>query len=102
MYYRNSEAAILVYDISNLESFNVLKLWHEEIQNNVPNCLVFIVGNKLDLEEEGKREVDRSLVEEYAKEHNLPFFEASSKTGHNINDIFTEIGVTLTKKYSHE
>lgn len=101
MYYRNSDAAILVYDITNLESFNVLKIWHSEILNNVPDCLVFVVGNKLDLDGD-LREVDQKMVEEYTKEHNLISFEASSKTGKNINEIFSEIGMTLVTKFAKE
>ena len=99
MYYRNSNAAILVYDITNLESFNVLKIWHTELLNNVPNCLLIIIGNKIDLDGEA-REVDPAIVEEYAKEHNIRFYETSSKSGKNVNEVFMELGSMLTEKFS--
>lgn len=99
MYYRNSDAAILVYDITNEESFNVLKLWHTELLNNVPDCLIIIVGNKTDLDG-AAREVDRELVAQYAKEKNLQYFEASSKSGDNVNEIFTNLGNMLIQKFS--
>lgn len=100
MYYRNSDAAILVYDITTLESFNVLKIWHNELLNNVPDCMVIIVGNKTDLNE--SREVDSELVEQYAKERNLKFYEASSKSGDNVNEIFTNLGSMLVNKFSSD
>lgn len=99
MYYRNSDAAILVYDITNLESFDALKHWHTELLNNVPNCLIIIIGNKIDLDGEN-RQVDPSIVEEYAKEHNIPFYETSSKTGKNVNEVFMDLGNMLMEKHS--
>lgn len=98
MYYRNSDAAILVYDITNLESFNALKHWHTELLNKVPNCLIIIIGNKIDLME--SRQVDPSIVEEYAKQYNIPFYETSSKTGQNVNEVFMDLGKMLMEKHS--
>lgn len=49
MYYRNADAAVLVYDITDSESFSSLQSWYQELQKNVPNCIIILAGNKLDL-----------------------------------------------------
>jgi GTPase SAR1 family protein len=61
MYYRNADAAVLVYDVTDpvcieiilishsQESFAALRSWHTELQKNVPNCIIVLVGNKMDL-----------------------------------------------------
>ena len=53
-YYRNSAGAILVYDVTNRDSFNHIENWMEEAKLHVaPNNIVFtLVGQKCDLEEE--------------------------------------------------
>jgi len=95
MYYRNADAAVLVYDITDPESFSALRSWYQELQKNVPNCIVILAGNKLDLE----RGVPREGPEQFAQEHECPLFEVSSKTGENIADLFNSLLKLLTDKY---
>jgi Ras-related protein Rab-5C len=55
MYYRNAQAAIVVYDISNAQSFDRAKDWIRELQRQAnANIVIGLVGNKLDLEPEGR------------------------------------------------
>lgn len=57
MYYRNAAAAVVVYDITNEASFDVLQEWIKELNRLGPADIVLaIAGNKCDLED--KREVD--------------------------------------------
>lgn len=49
MYYRNCDAALLVYDLTDAESFSALQSWYQELQKNVPNCIIVLAGNKIDL-----------------------------------------------------
>lgn len=52
MYYRNAAAAIIVYDITNESTFDVLQEWITELQRlGPPNIVLAIAGNKCDLEE---------------------------------------------------
>lgn len=49
-YYKDAQVAILVYDITSANSFEVIKNWMVELRNNGPsNLLAIIVGNKVDL-----------------------------------------------------
>jgi len=68
MYYRYADAAVLVYDITDEESFNALKNWHNELKKNV-DCLVLLVGNKMDLS--NQRRVDKQKSEEFAQEKRM-------------------------------
>ena len=61
LYYRGAAAAILVYDISNMQSFVTLKDWVAELQSQAPREMVLaIAGNKSDLD--GSREVETRYV----------------------------------------
>ena len=63
MYYRNAKAAILVFDLSQEDSFEKAKEWLEDLRNHVePDIVLAIVGNKLDAEST----FDFSVATQYA------------------------------------
>jgi len=95
MYYRNADAAVLVYDITDPESFSALRSWYQELQKNVPNCIILLAGNKLDLD----RAVPRESPEEFSSEHECPLIEVSSKTGERVEELFMTLGSLLTERF---
>ena len=110
MYYRNANAALVVYDITLSDSLSKAQAWVDELKSKVGgdsnsnnNLVIYLVGNKLDLcqpGEEGeeisdKRAVKREDAEAYAAEHGLLFDEVSAKTGENVREIFFQIGERL-------
>ena len=77
------QAALIVYDITNEETFNNLKTWVRSIKDECGKQIqMLIIGNKNDLNEE--RVVDKNIAMEYAKEEKIDYLETSSKTGDNI------------------
>jgi small GTP-binding protein len=53
LFYKNSQAAIVVYDVTKRESFEDVGSWLEEIEENrdQDDMLVYLVGNRVDLAE---------------------------------------------------
>ena len=82
------QGVLLVYDLTNEESFNNLKSWVKLIKDECGKQMqMLIVGNKSDLDEQ--RVVDKNIANEYAKEEKLEYIETSSKTGDNIQKAIT-------------
>ncbi|KAE9576865.1 Vacuolar protein sorting-associated protein 21 [Colletotrichum fructicola] len=115
MYYRNAQAALVVYDLTKPTSLIKAKHWVAELQRQAsPGIVIALVGNKLDLTngagesagsaggdagedadgEDGSGDARKVSTEEaktYAEEESLLFFETSAKTGHNVTEVFTAI-----------
>lgn len=91
MYYRGAQAAIVVYDIQNQDTFVRATTWVKELQRQAsPSIVIALAGNKADLA--NKRVVDFEEAQAYADENGLLFMETSAKTAMNVNDIFLAIG----------
>ena len=87
MYTRDANIILLVYDISNKDSFTNLSLWLKDLTNvNMEEVIICIVGNKIDLNE--KREVSNEEGQKYAQEHDFIFQEVSAKTGEGFSELF--------------
>ncbi|CAG9309917.1 unnamed protein product [Blepharisma stoltei] len=78
-YYRGADACIIVYDISNKESFEEVPNWLAELKDNTPEeCIVCLLGNKMDLEATNHRRVSREEAMRYANAHGLVYHETSA------------------------
>ena len=87
MYIRESQIILLVYDISDKESFDSIPIWIQEVKDVLNKEVVFVlIGNKIDLND--KREVNKEEGEKYASEKNMIFEEVSAKTGDNFPELF--------------
>ena len=86
-YFQSSNGFVLVYDITNRESFKNINFWMDNLKINAPeNAKSILVGNKCDLVNE--RTVSFEEGENKAKELNIKFFESSAKDSTNVNDLF--------------
>lgn len=97
-YYRNAVGGLLVYDITNRESFLHLNEWLEDAKLHAePHNPVFIlVGNKSD--QAKKREVSTEDGQQYADEHDMEFIETSAKTGRHVEEAFQRLAKRIYKK----
>ena len=90
---RNAEGIMLVFDITNSDSFNDLKDWLESIKTHFGekniSIPIIIVGNKIDLED--KRDVEKDDANKFAQENNYKYFETSAKTGEGVDNAVREL-----------
>ena len=87
-FFRNADGIMLVYDVTNSDTYDNLKFWLQSIKNNMSGDMgeipIIIIGNKIDCKDE--REVNFQEAENFWKEQGYPYFETSAKTGENIED----------------
>ncbi|XP_014663714.1 PREDICTED: ras-related protein Rab-21-like isoform X3 [Priapulus caudatus] len=96
LYYRNTNAAILVYDITSYSSFVDLKSWVEELNGNVDNPLVLcLLGNKHDLED--RREVPTEEAFNFAASIGAVFQETSAYQNTGVEEAFYEVAVRISR-----
>jgi len=91
MYYRGTQIAVVVYDITNRKSFERAQQWVSELlqTEGSENMVIAIAGNKSDKEDE--REVPTPEAQSYANEQKLLFMETSAKTNINIQELFHSV-----------
>ncbi|KAK4475486.1 hypothetical protein MN116_002535 [Schistosoma mekongi] len=95
-YIKDSSVAIVVYDVTNRDSFIKASDWIREIRTERSSkTLVFLVGNKVDLEDE--RVVSAEEAAEKAEKENLFFVETSAKTDFQIQKLFDEVVEEIVK-----
>jgi Ras-related protein Rab-21 len=76
MYYRNANAALLVFDVTNHTSFEEVKSWVLELQKNVQESMfLLLVGNKVDLEEQRTVSHEEAVI--YAQSIGASYIETS-------------------------
>jgi small GTP-binding protein len=98
-FYRNSSLAIMVYAINNKESFDDIDMWLRELRTySNPNAKIFLIGNKLDLENE--RKIPREKGEKFSKDNNFDLFlESSAKAGINTRNLFIKAAKILHDEF---
>lgn len=102
MYYRNANAAILMFDLTDSQSFDKMIKWENELNLQAPeNLIIKIVGNKLDL----KNKPSSNLIEDAKimdfinkNDKNLSYIETSAKTGENVDKLFESIAQDLPEE----
>uniref|UniRef100_A0A3P9PMY9 Ras-related protein Rab-37-like n=1 Tax=Poecilia reticulata TaxID=8081 RepID=A0A3P9PMY9_POERE len=89
-YYRDAQALLLLYDITNKPSFDNIRAWLTEIFDYAQkDVVIMLLGNKSDMAAE--RVVKMEEGEKLAKEYGVPFMETSAKTGVNVELAFLAI-----------
>jgi small GTP-binding protein len=94
LYFRDSDAAIICYDISNAVSFESVNYWAGQMEQNCnrgdKNYVLALAGNKCDIDD-ARKQVTMQDSSELAKSLNSVFYETSAKSGQGVNELFMEL-----------
>jgi Ras-related protein Rab-5C len=95
MYFRDADAAIVVYDMTSTQSFQELDGWLKALIEQGPEALVVaLVGNKCDLR--GSRTVSPEMARGFLTDNGIPIYiEASALTGENVEAIFEKVATAV-------
>jgi len=95
-YYRGAHGIIVVYDVTDSESFNNIKQWLSEIERYAcENVTKLLVGNKNDLT--SKKVVNTDTAKTFAEKIGIPFLETSAKNATNVETAFLTMATEIKK-----
>jgi len=95
-YYRGSHGIIMVYDVTNEESFEAVESWLSEVNRHAPESTVkLLVGNKADLHD--KKVIASEKAQRFADNLGMSFMETSAKNATNVEAAFFTVARELIK-----
>ncbi len=97
-YYKGSHGILLLYDVTKINSFENIREWIQNIKEEVyEKAIIFLIGNKID--KTGERKITTEQGKNLAAEYNMPFFEASAKSGENVEEVFKALYKKISEVY---
>ncbi|KAH7442454.1 hypothetical protein KP509_03G089700 [Ceratopteris richardii] len=100
-YYRGAHGIIIVYDVTDQESFNNVKQWLSEIDRYASeNVNKLLVGNKCDLT--ARKVVDTQTAKAFADEIGIPFLETSAKNATNVEEAFLTMATEIKNRLASQ
>lgn len=92
-YYRGAHGIMIVFDITNKDTFNNVGMWYEEAGKYASeNVKLILIGNKADI---SKRQVEYSEAVDIAEKYNMKYIETSAKTALNVETAFFDLAILL-------
>jgi len=99
-YYRGAQGIIVVYDVTDSESFENVKMWLKEIERYAAEHVdKLLIGNKSDLV--GKKVVEYSIAKELADSLSIPFLETSARDSTNVEQMFLTMARQIQERNTH-
>lgn len=103
-FFRGSEGCVIVYDVTNMDSFTHLDHWLNYFLNQLglaePEFPILVLGNKID--DEAARRVPKEMATEWARDKNLMYFETSAKDNINVEQAFKELAREAVQSSSRQ
>jgi len=96
-YYKGAVGALVVYDLTKMQSFKNIEKWLQELREYADDIVIMLIGNKKDLENE--REVPTQEAQKFAQKQGLLYMETSALDGENITAAFEQ---TINEIYSRK
>lgn len=93
-YYRGAHGIIIVFDVTDMESFNDLETWLNDVNRNAnTDCQRVLVGNKCDLE--SARKVEFMTAKAFADKFKMSYIETSAKDSTGVDDTFLMMAANI-------
>jgi len=100
-YYRGAHGFIIVYDVTDADSFNNVKQWLSEIDRYACEGVnKLLVGNKCDLVQ--KKAVDYDVAKAFADSLDIPFLETSAKNATNVEKAFLTMAAEIKNRIANQ
>ena len=101
-YWKNANMVMLVYDVSNQDSFNNLGSWLDLLRKKCPEKVLpgVLIANKIDLED--RIRVHTAEGSEFARQHHLEFMPVSAQKNTNVETPFQELAKSFAKLYEEK
>ena len=89
-YFQNADGTLLLFDITNQESFDNVKSWMQDLQKNGKgkNHRIYLIGNKIDLSD---RKINQDQAQTIAESLGLKYYEMSCKENINVNEVVSRL-----------
>ena len=99
-YYKGAQGIVIVYDVTDNNSFDHIKNWMDDINKHAKSdVLKILVGNKCDLV--NKRVISTERGQELAEHYGIPFLETSAKDNSNIEQLFIDTARAFVNKQNN-
>ena len=100
-YYKDAHGAILVFNLTDQNSFEKLSYWKEELDSHAPSDLVICyLGNQAD--KIADRKVKKEDIKKILNEEDKLYYDVSAKTGNNISLAFEQLTMAIIEKQKEE
>ncbi len=103
-YYQNVNGVLLLFDVTNKETFNNVNNWIKEVKDNSnkdekeADIALYLIGNKID---KPNRVVSKETIESQAKSLGIKYFEVSCKINMNIPEVMARMIMECHIKANH-
>ncbi|XP_042175695.1 EF-hand calcium-binding domain-containing protein 4A isoform X2 [Oncorhynchus tshawytscha] len=102
-YYRKADGILTMYDITDSASFSAVRGWMDLVQERMSEgAVLMLLGNKMDLSEDQKREVTTREGQRLAEQDNAVFYECSARSGYNIEELMTQLAWLLSAQQDQQ
>ena len=93
-YYKGADGILLVFDVTNIDTFNHCEFWLKEIaENSIEGVKVILFGNKTDIEDREK--ISKEVIDDFIKKNKLEVFEGSAKTGEKVQECINKLVTSI-------
>lgn len=102
-YFRKADGILAMYDLTHSTSFTAVRGWMHSVKEKMcDGAVLMLLANKLDLADDHSRRVTAEKGQRLAEQHQALFYECSAKTGHNIEELMTDLARMLVSQHDRQ